>query len=355
MDSLGFGSLGAQSGPPPTTAVPPASPLSPTVIIALVGALGCIVLALWWFFKRPNSSSTAMTGGLFAPTAPAPALVLPQPPAPLASSGGVQDDGRIETRNPDQKLLSFAFEPLLRSGFVPALDARLVRKPAGNPVYALVSCGLSNTRYAVRWQQRYLTVVNDTTVEWTDLKQEPHSCFVLVPGHCQVPGDSYVMLRSAQNGKFLRFDESTLKLMCSDAPTTNTAQKFCWKLAANAAPQNACGCQYDYNVRSVVCKPCGVTNSAAPATPAPLPGPWPELVGWDVDQAAAFLATQVQGLTVLRLACASSQACQVAGVPPGVDLFVALRYDPLTNRVLFTPAIERAGQPAAPAPIQFRI
>jgi hypothetical protein len=325
------------------------------MIAGLVVVCACVLLAFWWFFKRPGSSSSpGLPGaGIFAPSAPAPALILQQPP-PQAATGPL-DDGRIETRDPDAKLLSFAFEPLLRSGHVPALDARLVPKPAGNPVYALVSCGLSNTRYAIRWQQRFLTVVNDDTVEWTDLKQEPHSCFVLVPGHCQVPGDSYVMLRSAQNGKFLRFHESTLKLMCSDAPTTNTAQKFCWKLAAASAPQNACGCQYDYNVRSVVCTPCGVTASAAPATRAPLPGPWPELVGWDVDQAAAFVTRQVRGVTVLRLSCASSQACDVTGVPPGVDLFVALRYDPLTNRVLFTPAVERAGPEKAPAPVQFRI
>ena len=348
MDPLGFGAA-AQPAPPP----PPASPaaLSTPMLLGLVILCVCVLCLAWWMFKKPSFiPPAAIAGALF--TAPAPGLVLPTP-APVVVGTG--DDGRIETRAPDEKRLSFAFEPLLRSGYVPSLDARLVPKPAGNPVYALVACGPSNTRYAIRWQQRYLTVVNDDTVEWTDLRQEPHSCFVLVPGHCQVPGDAYVMLRSAQNGKFLRFHQTTLKLMCSDAPTTNTAQTFCWKLAAAAPPQNACGCQYDYNVRSVVCKPCSVTTSAAPATPAPLPGPWPELVGWDVDQAAAYLTRQVQGLTVLRLACASSQACDVTGVPPGVDLFVALRYDPLTNRVLFTPALERAGPPKAPAPIQFRI
>lgn len=354
MDPLGFGSIGAQPGPPP---VAPSSAPSPTVLIGIVLAC-CVLVALGvWFFRQSSASAPpGGAAGIFAPFAPAPALVLPQQPAPATAAGvGVLDDGRIETRDPDQKLLSFAFEPLLRSGHVPALDARLVPKPSGNPVYALVSCGLSNTRYAIRWQQRFLTVVNDDTVEWTDLKQEPHSCFVLVPGHCQVPGDSYVMLRSAQNGKFLRFHESSLKLMCSDAPTANTAQKFCWKLAAASAPQNACGCQYDYNVRAVVCTPCGVTNSAAPATPAPLPGPWPELVGWDVDQAAAFITRQFPRITVLRLSCASSQSCAVAGVPPGVDMFVALRYDPLTNRVLFTPAVERAAPARAPAPVQFRV
>ncbi len=350
MDPLGFGAAPQAPPPPPP---PPAGGMSPTMMLGLVVLCVLVLGFAWWMFKKPSFAADApLAGALFTASAPAPAMVLPTQ-APVVVGTG--DDGRIETRPPDEKRLSFAFEPLLRSGYVPSLNAALVRKPAGNPVYALVACGLSNTRYAIRWQNRYLTVVNDETVEWTDLKQEPHSCFVLVPGHCQVPGDAYVMLRSAQNGKFLRFHETTLKLMCSDAPTANTAQKFCWKLAAAAPPQNACGCQYDYNVRSVVCKPCSVTNSAAPATPAPLPGPWPELVGWDVDQAALYLTRQVQGLTVLRLACASSQSCDVAGVPPGVDLFVALRYDPLTNRVLFTPAVERAGPPKAPAPIQFRI
>lgn len=354
MDPLGFGTP-QPVAPAPQPAATGAAALSPPMLGALVLTVCLCIAFLWWAFKKPTSvdgtAQQPLIGALFGASAPAPALVIPTDP-PIV----VADDGRIETRAPDEKRLSFAFEPLLRSGYVPALDARLVPKPAGNPVYALVACGVSNTRYAIRWQQRYLTVVNSDTVEWTDLKQEPHSCFVLVPGHCQVPGDAYVMLRSAQNGKFLRFHESTLKLMCSDAPTANTAQNFCWKLAAAAPPQNACGCQYDYNVRAVVCTPCGgVANSAAPATPAPLPGPWPELIGWDVDQAAAYLARQVQGLAVLRLSCASGQACSVTGVPPGVDLFVALRYDPLTNRVLFTPAVERTGAPAAPAPIQIRV
>ena len=358
--SSGLGTPYGQQGPGmPTTAAP--SPVNWKY--AAAGVVCCVVLVCvaYWYTSRPASSSSPMFeqpgkigAALFGANAPSPAMVLPSqaPAAPV-----VLDNGQIETREPDAKLVNFAFEPLLRSGYVPSMDLTLVRKPAANPVYSLVSCGLSNTRYAIRWRQRYLTVINDDTLQWTDTKMEPHSCFVLVPSYCQVPGDSFVMLRSAQTGSFLRFDEATGKIMCQDAPTQNTAQKFCWKLrgAESIKTDAACGCQYDYNVRGVVCTPCGVTNSAAPATPAPMPGPWPELVGWDVDQAYAFLQQRHSSLTLVRVSCAQNQPCLVVGVPPGVDAYVVLRYDPLSKRVLFTPSVERAGTPKAPAPIQFRV
>jgi hypothetical protein len=322
----------------------------------LGGGLGCLLVMtlLWVFVLRPKSSSSSSS---MQPTLP-PLVNAAQTPAmvfqPQPSQNLMADPNAIETREPETKLTAFAFESLTAPGFVPNLDLRLVRKPAANPVYSLVSCGVANTRYAIRWQGRYLSVVTGKVLKWSDLKEEPNSCFVMVPGYCGSPGQQYAMLRSALNGNFLRADE-TGTLICDDAPTANTALKFCWKVrgapAVNTDAQ--CGCAYDYNVQSVVCKPCGVATSAAPATRAPLPGPWPELVGWDVNQAEAYLKQRHPSLTILRIPCQDGQQnCPILGAPAG--LVVALRYHPQTGRLIFAPMAEQL-LATPPPPIIVRI
>lgn len=349
----GFGGMPLTNTMPPGTP-PPSTPLNWKILLG--GGVGCLLigLLLWVFVLKPQSLSTPtktqtqqqQQQPLFT-QGNTPGIVLP--PQPLF----LDTKTNIEIREPETKLTAFAFESLTMPGFVPNLDLKLVRKPAANPVYSLVSCGVANTRYAIRWQGRYLSVVTGKVLKWSDLKEEPNSCFVLVPGYCGSPGQEYAMLRSALNGNFLRADE-TGTLICDDAPTANTATKFCWKLRGTPGvnTEAQCGCQYDYNVQGVVCKPCGITNTAAPATQAPLPGPWPELVGWDVQQAATYITQKHPALTILRIPCQDGQQCPIIGSPPG--LVVALRYHPQTGRILFTPETERLVATPAP-PIVLRV
>ena len=255
----------------------------------------------------------------------------------------------METRAPDSKLTNFGFESLLKPGYVPNAQAVLVPKPAANPIYALVNCGLSNTRYAIRWQNRFLTVVTGDVVSWTDQKEEPNSCFAMIPGWCKTAnGDEYVMLRSATNGHFVRADDATGKLVCKDSPTQNTALKYCWKLrgpvlASEVTPPGQCGCQFDPNAKAVVCKPCTVATSAAPATPAPLPGPWPELIGWDVQQAKQFLEKKYPHVAIFAFACPAKTECPISVANPPGQPYVILRYSAETGRILFTPSVAMPG------------
>ena len=315
-----------------------------------------LILALVWFFTQKASSQQQNIQSQSPQNPQIPQI--PQIPqntvAPYA-----YDPDRMETRAPDSKLTSFGFESLLYPGYVPDLNAKLIPKPAANPVYALVNCGVANTRYAIRWRNKFLTVVTGDIVQWSDLKQEPNSCFQLVPGWCKTDkGDEYVMLRSQVNGNFLRADTDT-SLVCKDAPTGNTALNYCWKLRGPVLPSEIdvgqCGCQYDANVRAVVCKPCTSATSAAPATPAPLPGPWPELIGWDVRQAQAFLSRQYPGIAVYALACPTASSCPVNIAPTHPGPWVILRYNTQTNRIIFPPAAERMTAPPQQQPIALRV
>lgn len=317
----------------------------------VAGAVVCLLLLIlssWLLMRKKPSggggtstSSTAVAAA--GPVLPV-SLAMPTPSPPATAY--LYEPERMETREPDSKLTSFGFEYYLRPGFVPDLEPKLVPKPAGNPIYALVNCGVNNTRYAIRWQNKFLSVVTGDVLSWTDLKQEPNSCFVLVPGWCKAEnGEDYVMLRSALNGHFLRAEEATGKLVCKDSPTQNTALYYCWKLRGPAlASEQAtgnCGCQFDPNVRAVVCKPCTVASSAAPATPAPLPGPWPELVNWEVRQAQAFLASKYPGISVYAMACPVNQPnCPLSiALPPNVPV-VILRYNPENSRVIYAPKVD---------------
>ena len=227
--------------------------------------------------------------------------------------------------------------------YVPDINLKLVPKPAANPVYSLVSCGLNNSRYAIRWNNKYLTLVDPSTgqLQWTDTKSEPNSCFVTQSGYCG--SSDYIMLYSAVNTKFLRANDSGT-LLCADQPTQNTAQQFCWKLRAAPSVNTsaACGCQYNYSVKAVVCTPCGVTTSAAPVLTVSIPGPWPELVGWDVNAANVFLAGKYPTAAIIRIPCpaASSGNCPLTVSPPPNQPLILLRYQPETGRVLFVPSME---------------
>ena len=357
----GYGGYGGMNSASSSSSATPAAAMDTKWILASIVLLCCCVaLAVWFTFIKPKASSSTSTststsgvllapllpGGLSAPTAPS---AEQQQQQQQTQAPYVFDPDRVETREPDSKLMEFAFESLQRPGYVPNLDLSLVRKPAANPVYALVGCGVSNTRYAIRWQRKYLTVVTGDLLQWTDTKQEPNSCWALTPGYCgSGTGEAeHVMLRSAVNGSFLRVEDAVNKLVCKDAPTQKNALAYCWKLRAPqlvSAAKKDCGCRFDYDVGSVVCKPCGVATSAAPVTPAPLPGPWPELVGWDVDQAAAFLAPKAPAAAILKLACpATNPWCPATltrqSPSKAQQQVIVLRYNE-ARRVIFAPRIE---------------
>lgn len=211
------------------------------------------------FWKSGQDKAQAQQAAAAADAQRQQMQVLPPPAPPVPGTTTSVD--YVQTRAPDYKLTSFGFEPMTMPGKVPDLTGTLSTKPAGNPVYAFVQCGASASSVAVRYQNRFLTVIDDRgqAVQWTDAKQEPNSCWTIVPGYCP-PSSDHVMLRSNLNGKFLRFDASSLKMVCVDAPTQRTSSAFCW-LFRGAAPASikesaACGCEYSPSVGGILCHPC---------------------------------------------------------------------------------------------------
>ena len=183
-----------------------------------------------------------------------------------SGGGGSSDDDDVRTAfekeqnwasdAPITRLADFAFESKTRPGYVPTAKGGIAPKPAGNPPYKFVACEASAS-YAVRWNGRYLTVKDSSTVRWTEERQEPGSCFKIVPGFCGA-GDGYVMLRSVANKSVLRADEASGMLVCKDIPTARTAAMFCWKLNPAIAKKQPCGQQYSYDLGRIVDVPCDV-------------------------------------------------------------------------------------------------
>lgn len=195
----------------------------------------------------------------------------PAPAAPAVVKGGTgvgtvggETEEVVYTDPPEARLANFAFEPKTKPGYVPNKKGRLAPKPAGNPAYKLVGCRLSGA-YAIRWHGRYLTLVSPTKMLWTLEKEEPNSCFKIVPGYCGGDGKSFVMLRSVTNKHFVRFENTTGALVCKDSPTSRTSAGYCWKLQPDSiGTRQPCGSQYSFDLGRVIDVPCDVV-----ATPAP--------------------------------------------------------------------------------------
>lgn len=196
----------------------------------------------------------------------APRRVLPVKPVVQAkpSGGGsdrVEDEGperKWVTDAPEARLANFAFESYTLKGYVPNQKGQIVRKPAGNPPYKLVGCETSGS-YAIRWAGRYLAVTSPNRVQWVPEKQEPGSCFKLIPGHCG-SGNNFVMLRSMANKMFVRVDGPSNALVCKDTPTGRTAANYCWKLQPDTAGKQPCGQIYSYDLGRIIDVPCNVTS-----------------------------------------------------------------------------------------------
>ena len=225
-------------------------------IVACILVLGVVA----YFILRTQSPQSTPT-----PTSLPMRTNAPAPPAqPSAGGGGTEDDG--PERNwvsdaPEAKLADFAFESYTLKNYVPDKTAKLARKPAGNPPYKLVGCESSGS-YAIRWAGMYLAVLGPNSVKWVPEKQEPGTCFKLIPGHCG-SGNNYVMMRSMANKLFLRADGPTNALMCKDTPTGRTAAKYCWKLQPDFSGKQPCGQQYSYDLGRIIDVPCNVTSMPA--------------------------------------------------------------------------------------------
>lgn len=251
----------------------------------------------------------------------------------------------------DSKLATFAFELLEKPGHVPDRSGKLVKKPAGNPPYKLVQCGGSG--YAIRWGGRYLTVDEPTQIVWSELKQEPRSCFEIVPGYCG-SSNQYVMLRSKYNKLFLRVDDATSALVCKDGPTARTSKKYCWKINPDVDGIQPCGCTYSYDLKRVVCTPCDVVKTVGPgqscstatrgyqATCCLAKGPkemptdkhcvsivWPEVVGKQVKEAMLYIRTRRPDLTLRPC----PEPCAISTYPSPIPTLVIIPYDARTGYV----------------------
>ena len=167
------------------------------------------------------------------------------------------DDATIPPRRlSEYGLTRFAFEhKLLGPGIKPDANAKMTRVSAAEDSAVLVSCSLVNG-YAVRWMNRYLTVNTDGSVEWSDRRGEPDSCWKLEPGYC---GDGeFVMMRSLFNNNFLRVDGATNKLVCVDKPSTEDAIQYCWRLKPTEQTRRRCGRYYDVDYGRVIDVPCEI-------------------------------------------------------------------------------------------------
>lgn len=320
--------------------------------------LVCCSLAAWLWLapsgeESTDSASPASPASLFAPSQPAVAAAAPAVDLAAAAAAG---ESMINTREPDSQLASFAFEPVDKPLFVPNKDAVLERKPAGNAPYKLVQCGdgtSAGASYAIRWNQRYLTVYGPNKLEWNEQKKEPDSCFKIVPGNCN--GDAFVMLRAMYNNMFVRYDNATLALVARDIPTARTALQYCWKLKPDETLKQPCGCQYSYDLGRVVCTPCDVKKMPDPASascstvtagyqaecclakgaagaaqdPFCKAAVFTEIVGRSIKEAMLYIRTRRPDLQMQPC----PMPCTVSGYPTPTPNTVVIPYDPRTDLV----------------------
>lgn len=335
-----LGSYGGGGGPAPGNYGLSGSSSLPLVLV------GCMILLVASSIIYAMSAAGGSSGSIRLPLAQplatnttAVAASPSSPPQPSAST-----EAPIATDEPDEKLAAFAFESLVRPGQVPSKAGTLIPKPAGNPPYKLVQCGKG---YAIRWMGRYLSVDSPNKLVWTESKQEPHSCFRIIPGYCD--DQKYVMLRSIANSLFVRPDDSGA-LVCKDTPTARNAKQYCWKLNPDVAGVQPCGCTYSQDLQRVVCTPCGppVNTRPAPGSSCSTVTPghhaqcclsktrgddaycqtvtWPETVGRNLQEAMLYLRTKRPDLVLTP--CPSP--CAVSGYPTPAPNVVVIPYDPRT-------------------------
>jgi hypothetical protein len=322
----------------------------------LIGsAMACIILAgiIAYFVlkpkqplpKLPTTTTTTTTLGSI-------------PSAPAALPSTQEEDGgerKWNTEAPEAKLANFAFESYRLKNYVPDQTGKLVRKPAGNPPYKLMGCESSGS-YAIRWAGRYLAVLSATKVRWVEEKQEPQTCFKLIPGFCG-QGNNYVMLRSMANRMVLRADGPTNALVCKDIPTGRTAANYCWKLMPDYAGKQPCGQIYSYDLGRIIDVPCNVVTAPASGGSCGtvtagyraacclkrIKGSghdafctstiFPQVVGQSLPQALLYIRTRRPDLSLKP--CPTP--CTLKAIPVQNPNLVVIPYDARSNTVTSTP------------------
>jgi hypothetical protein len=319
------------------------------VLVLVIGAV--------FMMRKPSSSSpsTSQTSPSTSQTSP------PTSQQRISSGGGGDDDEEEGERKwvsdpPESKLANFSFESYTKKLHVPDKTGKLVRKPAGNPPYKLVGCN-STGAYAIRWNGRYLAVREPNKVIWVEEKEEPATCFKIVPGHCG-SGEKYIMLRSVANKMFLRADGPTNVLVCKDIPTGRTAASYCWKLNPEFSGKQPCGQIYSYDLGRVIDVPCNVV-SVPPTTGTSCktvtPGyhatccmkrgathdPYctsiifPKVVGQPLQQALLYIRTRRPDLSLKPCPI----PCTLKAIPIQNPKLVVVPYDPRSNVVTSIPYV----------------
>ena len=328
----------------------PATTRNKWIIPVLVVVVICLCSVSMYFVTRKDSSSSQASKIPYPPIVPP----LIPPASPTVDTPTVYDPQFSSTIQPtgkrEEKLMEVSMEYMLLPGHAPGKDGTLVQRPAANPVYSLVSCGTSSGALeddvAIRWDGKYLTVATGSIVRWENRKIGA-SCFKVVSSFCS--DTNYVMFRHRQSGKFLRAamenDPETLySLVCKDSPTTGNYRLFCWKFASdiqrkNMYSQNECGCRFDPISGTEVCKNCNGVVSNAPPLPSISIGPFPELVGFELDRAKQWLSVNHPELTIVEIPC-SSTPCDPVRVNAPNGKTVVLFFNPLDRRVIQIPQVQ---------------
>jgi hypothetical protein len=216
-----------------------------------IASVVCVVVTLVIFKIQNKTVQTVQTTRPIQSVQPAQTV--------QSTQASIDDDVTIPpARLSEYGLTRFAFEhKLLGPGIKPDANAKMTRVSAAEDSAVLVSCSMVNG-YAVRWMNRFLTVNTDGSVEWSDRRGEPDSCWKLEPGYC---GDGeFVMMKSLFNNNFLRVDGATNKLVCVDKPSTESAIQYCWRLKPTGQTRRRCGRYYDVDYGRVIDVPCEIVQ-----------------------------------------------------------------------------------------------
>lgn len=299
-----------------------------------------IVFLITWYATQDTTPQSTQSPSPVAE----PVKSSPLPPPPIANI----DQAPIMEGH-DVMLSEFSFQNMTLPNYVPDASTRMVQLPSGNPPYKLINCDIANA-YAIRWNGRFLNMLNSNKLEWTTNKREPDGCWTIVPGYCGGDGRQFIMLRSTMNKLFLRIDEMTGMLVCKDGPTSRTAAKYCWKFKDDTPTKVPCGTQYSEELKQMIDIPCtiikdppagssgcsAVTKGFVSKCCARYPNDtdcrasfWREVVGRQLTEAVLYLKTRRPDLTLQP--CPSP--CDKDPFPVYKENVVMIPYDPRSGYV----------------------
>ena len=323
----------------------PANNNNMKLVLGLLAVVVALCLLSFFVLKRRSfeRSSNNTTSQQQQQSGNLPQILTPQTTGNNTQDVTIPPTEKEQEKIPAEKLTELSMDYLLLPGHVPNTNVpiKLVPRPSGHPVYAAVSCDTpDDNTIAIRHAGKYLTVVTPSICRFESRKIGA-SCFTMVPGFCG-QGNDFVMFRHSVSGKFLRAsmegeDEELYTLVCKDSPTTENYRLFCWKVPPpgrqNMYSGKLCGCKVDASGVET-CYPCDEDRAAPPTTV----GPFPELVGFTVDNAKAVLRAKHPGLLTVDVACPKGQtACRPVVYKDRQT--VTLFYDPETGRINRVPSV----------------